>query len=57
MIDPLLRVPNAQKATSYDKGRKKVENSVKGTGKSAIPPDEIMISLLVLKVKHSGGVS
>jgi hypothetical protein len=45
-----------RKATSYDKGRKKGENSVKGTGKSAIPPDEMMISPLVLKVKHSGSV-
>jgi hypothetical protein len=31
--------------------RKKGENSVKCAGKSAIPPDEIMISPSVAKVK------
>jgi hypothetical protein len=31
--------------------RKKGENSAKCAGKSAIPPDEIMISPLVSKVK------
>jgi hypothetical protein len=32
--------------------RKKGEYSVKCAGKSAFPPDETMISPLVLKVKH-----
>jgi hypothetical protein len=32
--------------------RKKGENSVKRAGKSAIPPDEMMISPLVAKVKQ-----
>jgi hypothetical protein len=43
MIDPLSRIPNAQKATSYDEEksmRKKGENSVNRAGKSAIPPDK-----------------
>jgi hypothetical protein len=33
--------------------RKKGENSVKGAGKSAIPPDKIMISPLISKVNPS----
>jgi hypothetical protein len=32
--------------------RKKGENSVKHAGKAAIPPDKIMISPLVSKVKR-----
>jgi hypothetical protein len=48
MIDLLSRISNAQKATSYDGRimRMKGEDSAKCAGKSAIPPDEIMISPL-----------
>jgi hypothetical protein len=57
MIDPLSRIPNAQKATSYDEGRINAqegrEQHQASAGKSCDPLDAIMISPLVSKVNPS----
>jgi hypothetical protein len=53
MIYPLSRIPNAQKATSYDEGRMNAlegENNVYFAGK-LLRTRQIMISPLMSKVK------
>jgi hypothetical protein len=55
MIDPLSRIPNAQKATSYDEGRINAdegENNVEVASTIAIHSTPTMISPLVSKVNN-----
>jgi hypothetical protein len=56
MIGLLSRIPNAQKATSYDEGSLKTREGrqqYRVGEQNRDPPDKIMISRLGSEVKHS----
>src|ERR1035438_9185659 len=56
MIGLLSRIPNAQKATSYDEGRlnaREGRQQYRVGDQNCDPPDKVIISPLVSRVKHS----